>query len=625
MLSTDAMLHVFLFGHLHARLDGVPLAPSGRQQTERLWVYLLLRGAGMVPRHEAAAELWPNDPRGVARLRFHLYHLREHLPDAEPGAPWLAATRSHVRWNPAAASWVDVHAFAEACARLEASAAPPAPEEIEQALALRARPLLEGWDAPWIARARDDIEARYVGLMERLAVSRQRAGDLAGALGAAARLLEHDRLREETYRLLMRLHAAAGDRAAALHHFDVCRHVLAAELGADPAAETSALARDLRAVSPPAGEPPAARRASEAAPAGRRGRPHNLPPAGPRLVGRWRAQEARRLLAEARLLTLTGPPGVGKSLVARSAARAFAGAPGGGVWCVDLGGAPEGAPIDALVAAAIGVGAPAGGRGGAAALAERLGGADILLVLDNAEQVIDACAALAQALLSQCPSARMLVTSRERMAIDGETVWAVPLLDLPDPRRPASIRHAPEAARLFVERAWPGDPRATADPGRWAAVAAICRRLDGLPEAVERAARFAAAHGLDRLAAALDDCVPLLDHGGPIGLARYATLTASLDESYRRLTMPERDLLERLAGFEHGFSGSMVEGLYGDDAAAPDVAPLDLLDRLAAKSLILTGAGPAPAAPHRLLEVLRQYLGRRGEGGRSREIGLPGG
>jgi non-specific serine/threonine protein kinase len=338
---------------------------------------------------------------------------------------------------------------------------------------------------------------------------------------------------------------------------------------------------------------------------------HNLPLQLTSFVGREQAlAEVGRLLATTRLLTLTGAPGVGKTRLALQLAGEGREAYADGVWLVELAPLADPALVPQAVATAVGV-REQPGRRLVDTLADAVRGQELLLVLDNCEHLVEACATLADRLLRAGPRLRVLATSREALGIAGETTWWVAPLALPaaEPMAAAGSERlaaleANEAVQLFVERARAAQPAFALTERNAGAVGQVCRRLDGIPLALELAAVRVPALGVEQLAQRLDDRFRLLTGGRRTALPRQQTLRAAVDWSYTLLPEAERVLLRRLAVFAGGWTLAAAEGVCGGDGLeAVDVFPLlvDLVD----KSLVV--AEPEDAEPrYRLLETLRQ-------------------
>jgi non-specific serine/threonine protein kinase len=280
-----------------------------------------------------------------------------------------------------------------------------------------------------------------------------------------------------------------------------------------------------------------------------------------------------------------------------------------GVWLVELAALADPALVTQAVAAVLGEQEHAE-RPLLDTLAEALRRQQMLLVLDNCEHLVAACAVLADTLLRTCPQLEILATSREALGLAGETTWSVPSLAVPADAPRASADNVAalgqcEAVRLFVERARTADPSFTLTAHNAGAVGQVCRRLDGIPLALELAAARVRALPVEQLAARLDDRFLLLTAGNRAGLPRQQTLRAAVDWSYALLPEPERVLLRRLAVFAGGWTLETAEGVCaGDGLAAEDV--LDLLVQLVNKSLVVA-EDRGGEWRYRLLETLRQY------------------
>ncbi|HTT79512.1 MAG TPA: winged helix-turn-helix domain-containing protein, partial [Stellaceae bacterium] len=331
----------------------------------------------------------------------------------------------------------------------------------------------------------------------------------------------------------------------------------------------------------------------------------NLPQPVSQLIGRDDSLAGiLRLAAARRFVTLTGTGGIGKTRLAIAAARQLVPRFDGGVWLADLAPVSDADFVPAAVAAAIGLELAAGAVT-AERVANALNGKTVLFVLDNCEHLIDAAAMMAEALLRANPAARVIATSREPLRAEGEQVYPVPPLDVPA----ANINDKTDllgygAVRLFVERVRAAEPQFARDGPPPVTLAAICRRLDGIPLAIELAAARAAALGIEELAVRLDERLNLLTGGRRTALPRHQTLRAMLDWSHGLLAEPERVLFRRLAIFAGWFSLEAASAV----AATPDLPALDVIDgisSLVAKSLVV--AEVEGTARYRLLDTTRAY------------------
>src|SRR6516225_12050058 len=332
----------------------------------------------------------------------------------------------------------------------------------------------------------------------------------------------------------------------------------------------------------------------------------NLPAELTSFVGRrGELAEVRRLLAGSRLVTLTGVGGVGKTRLAVRAAAGLRRAFRDGVWLVQLDQLRDPALVAQAVAGALGLQDRAGYTP-AAMLAEYLAGRQLLLVLDNCEHLVDAAAKLADLLLRAAAELRVLATSREALTMTGETVLAVPPLPVPEAGQPltaAELGVVP-AVRLFAARAAQVVTGFAVTEANAAAVAGICRRLEGLPLAIELAAARTPVLSAEQIEARLGDRLGLLTRGGRARPARQQTLRASIEWSYELCSPAERLLWARCSVFAGGFELDAAEDICADHRlAAGDV--LDLLAALADKSILAVEHGEG-VARYRLPEVLRE-------------------
>jgi len=332
--------------------------------------------------------------------------------------------------------------------------------------------------------------------------------------------------------------------------------------------------------------------------------PHNLPVQPTSFVGReTQVAEVGRLLASGRVLTLSGPGGCGKSRLALQVAAHDVEAHPDGVWVADLAPIADPTFVPSAVADALGVGAVPH-KTLEQAVIDHLGHLDALLVLDNCEHLVDAARGLVENLLRGCPRLVILTTSREPLGCDGEVTWRVASLSFPR----EDDREESESVRLFVDRASAVRPTFRLDESNATAVSEICRRLDGIPLAIELAAARARALTPAQIASQLADRFALLTGGRKTSLPRHRTLEASVDWSYALLTDQERTLLRRLGVFTGGFDLSAAEGVCpGEGLEAWTI--LDALTGLVDRSLVqLDDSGHGR---YRVFETIRQYAVRK--------------
>jgi predicted ATPase/DNA-binding CsgD family transcriptional regulator len=341
---------------------------------------------------------------------------------------------------------------------------------------------------------------------------------------------------------------------------------------------------------------------------------HNLPVRRTSFIRREQElHDLRAWLTTSRLLTIVGVGGGGKSRLAIELASGLVDRYRDGVWLVALAPLFDGALVAQYVASVLGL-LEVPGRSSNEVLAAALRTRHLLLVLDNCEHLLAPCAMLAETLLEGCPNVHILATSRTVLGLEGETVWRVRSLATPDDTRPVGPNDLArsEAGRLFLERARASAPEFDVTEQNAEAIAHICRRLDGIPLALELAAARVRTLGVADLVARLDDRFRLLI-GGQGRPPRQQTLRATFDWSYDLLTATERQVFARLSVFYGGFTLEAAEAVCSDQLAddAADPVPLDavvgVLEQLVNKSLLIAEAGDDGSTRYRLLETLRRY------------------
>jgi non-specific serine/threonine protein kinase len=334
---------------------------------------------------------------------------------------------------------------------------------------------------------------------------------------------------------------------------------------------------------------------------------NNLPIQLTSFIGREREiAEVKRLLGAAQLVTLTGSGGAGKTRLALQVAADVLDGYRDGAWLAEFAPTSDPRLVPKTVAAALGV-LEQPGREMLETLVDALRHKTLLLVLDNCEHLLTACADLAAALLRACSQVRLLATSRERLGVSGERLWRVPSLSLPDVRHlpPAEDLVQYDAVCLFVDRTVAAAPSFTVTGENAPAIAQICQRLDGIPLAIELAAARMKGLSVGQIAARLDDRFRLLTEGSRPVLPRHQTLGAAIGWSYNLLSATERMTLRRLSVFPGGWTLEAAEAVCpGDGVEASDI--LDLLTLLVDKSFVIAEIQDH-SARYRFLETVRQY------------------
>ncbi|MGF6774795.1 putative ATPase [Paraburkholderia sp. GAS199] len=356
---------------------------------------------------------------------------------------------------------------------------------------------------------------------------------------------------------------------------------------------------------PSATSPKTSQKAEIEAPRRSHGVPHNLPSNQDMLIGRGKAiEDVSQTLASARHVTLVGSGGIGKTCLAIAVARSLLSVYTEGVYLVSLASTSDVNSVLAAFAASLGL-TPGAGPLTLPRLSRELAGRRVLFVLDNCEHVLGPAAELAEILSGVSEEARVLATSREPLRVSGEHLYWVPALELPGDDDSGSVLLNCSSIELFIARARSIDARFSSDEKNVQLMGTVCRRLDGIPLAIELAAARAAILGVETLAAHLDDRFNILTGGNRTALPRHQTLKATLDWSYGLLDEAERTTLRRLGILVNSFTVDAAVAIAGDSVLS-DVDVVTALMGLVEKSLVVTRM-ESVGATYRLLETTREY------------------
>ncbi len=605
---THRTLRFSFFGAFAGELDGAAMPRLRSRKGVWLLALLALRNGREVSREWLTTMLWPDatEAAGSVSLRQSLADLRRALgPHAERiEAPSPRSLRVDL-----SAEEADLVAFDQAVRRTD-------PEAAAVAAAAYSGPLLEGCTEEWVGQERDVREQAYLDALQRLADHCAEVGDLPGSIAYLRRMAGADPLSETARRALMQALARGGDYAGALAAYRDLRILLRREMNSDPAPETVDLFEAVRLEARTRASARPALILELEPPLAATGR---LPAPLTQLIGR--EAEARRVavaLEEARLVTLAGPGGVGKTRLALHVARELGSAFPDGVWLVDLSAIAPSGQVCRAAAAALGL-AETPGEPCLDALKRILGPRRLLMVLDNCEHVHDQAGRMAALLLTSCPDLRLLATSRQPLSVVGESVYQLPALAMPpdggapEPFTAAGLMEYP-AVRLFVERARGVRSDFALTEKSAPAVAAIVRRLDGNPLALELAAARVRAMPVEQIAQRLGDAFHLLVSNSPGAPQRHQALGAAIGWSHDTLTTGERALFRRLAVFGGGWTLAAAEEVCALDEGDPEIEEtpiVDLLSALVDKSMVVFDPSSGEEGRYRMLETVRQYAVER--------------
>jgi predicted ATPase/DNA-binding SARP family transcriptional activator len=569
-LQAPRALAVRLLGGFRVAVgdQGVPEAVWRQKRAAAVVKLLALEPTHRIHREQLIDALWPElEPAAAANnLRVALHHARQGLQaaGADPGA-FLTRDGDVISLGVPELVRVDVDGFEAALRHAWQS---PDPAASQAALDTYGGDLLpEDLYEDWADSRRTALRASYLTLLRRVAELYEQCVEFDQAIGALRLLIADDPVDEDAHAALIRLFAQTGRQHQALEQYDQLVAQLERELGAEPQAATRELIAGIREGRLQERAPPLVAAATPVV-----ARPHGLPAPVDELIGREREHaELRRLLTTSRLVTLTGPGGVGKTRLALAVARDAAPGFPDGAYLANLASIEDPELVLPTIARALGAREVAG-QPLLATLTDHLDQQHVLLVVDNMEHVVEAAPVVAT-LLAACPGLKALITSRTRLKLQGEQEYLVQPLALPDSphvldRRsgnalPAMALEDVPAVALFTRRARAARPEFTLSESNTAAVAEICRRLDGLPLAIELAAARVRLLPPSELLTRLDHPLAVLTGGSRDVPNRHRTLRATIAWSHDLLTLEEQVFFARLSVFAGGFTVEAAEYVGG--------------------------------------------------------------
>jgi predicted ATPase/DNA-binding SARP family transcriptional activator len=669
-LGRNSMLRIHLLGRFLVDRDGAPIPDSewARRKTRALLKLLCLRPDHRLHREQAMDLLWPDLDPVAARDNFYrnlsfLRHTLEPDIDRPAASRYVTFADEVLVLGPAGDLWIDVEVFEQLLARARGASGASRLALLGDALALYRGDLLpEDAYEEWAIPRRDALRRAARDALLQLASANRQRDAYDEALTALQRLLQIDPLDEHGHRELMLVYALAGRRNEALRQYSRLAGALSSELGVAPEPETTRLYERVRSgeiTSKPGAEPSTQAPPSDSPPPSIPDPQLELPEHPTTFVGREReVAEACRLLRRSgiRLLTFTGPAGIGKTRLATQVAKTIAADYPDGAFFVPLAPIRDRELVLSALARALFL-REAGGRALLDVLRTHLRGKRLLLLLDNFEQVMPAAPYLSE-LLAGAPGVQMIVTSRELLRLSAEHDFPVPPLALPgveharaapsqSPSQPPEALSGYPAVALFVARARAVRPGFALTPENAEEVVEICRRLDGIPLAIELAAARTRLLAPRALLARLSSRMRTLSEGPRDLPARQQTLYDAIRWSYELLTPPEQALFAQLAVFAGGWteeaaaaiteapgpqgaaeirSADLEAGAQTDPRRPPESPRWGLLDGLSSlvdKSLLGRSDAGDGEPRFNMLETMREYAWERLEAGLGAAEGGP--
>jgi len=588
------MLEVCLLGRFEVRY-GTEVIPITSRPSQLLFAFLLLNAGTPHRREKLAGMLWADSLEKTARdnLRHALWRIRKALPQ-KLKKEFINADDLTITFNASSDFWLDA-------AELENTNEKESSDQLIDILSLYQGELLPGFYDDWVVLEREHLASEFEHHMARLMSLLEDEKRWLDIMDWGERWIKLGSKPEPAYRALMSAHSAKGDLSKVAATYERCVNSMK-ELGIAPSKQTKTLYERLK-TGKEILESGSTTRLSEQR---KESLKTNLPAPITNFIGRVKeVKEIIQLMRENRLITLTGVGGVGKTRLAIQSSRSLLEEFDDGVWWVELAPLRDETLVPQTVARTLGVReSPA--QTLTKSLITFLSERQLLLVLDNCEHLITACAQFAQDLLMQCANLKILATSREALDIMGELDYQVQPLSLPAPEQLTimDILLEYEGIHLFVERSY-AKSGFTLTEQNATSVLNICKRLDGISLAIELAAARTKTLSIEQIAERLNDRFNLLTQGNRTALPRHQTLRAAIDWSYDLLSAGEQSLFHRLSVFVGGWTLEAAQAVCAvDDNGVNEI--LDLLARLVDKSLVSVRTENANTRYH-MLETIRQY------------------
>ncbi|HJR81089.1 MAG TPA: BTAD domain-containing putative transcriptional regulator [Anaerolineales bacterium] len=570
---------------------------AGRRKAVALLAYLAVDG-GMQTRDSLSALLWPDytQSKAFTNLRHTLWEIQQAIGDG-----WIEADRETIGLHAEADISVDVHQFetllTQGCSQDDASRRIPL---LADSVKLYRNNFLTGFslkDAPgfneWAFAKSEELRRQLAEALTSLSEDHGGLGQAEQAIPYARRLVALDPLNESAHRLLMQVYIQAGQHSAALKQYQTCEKILRKELNLNPQPETRALYNKIRKgdVKPVLIEKPAEAKAPQ----------HNLPYQISSLIGREiERDEIRNLVLRNRLVTLVGAGGIGKTKLALHVGQTVLNDYPDGVWWIALDSLFDPALVPQTVASVFDI-RETSHNSLIERLIESLRLKTSLLIFDNCEHLLDASANLIHTLLTNCPNLKVLATSRETLGVAGEATYALPSLSVPE-QEETSLENSSEyeSVQLFAERAALAISSFKLAKENIRTVVEICRKVDGLPLAIELAAARVNILQVEEILKQLHDSFALLAIDHRTVSPRHQTVRASLDWSWRLLSEAEQLFLQQLSVFAGGWTLESAWAICDGDV-------LELTGALVKKSLIVVNQDSGRETRYRFHEIVREY------------------
>jgi len=591
----SARLELYFLGPPQIRLDSASISLERRKGTALL-AYLAVE-RGRHSRASLSALLWPDleQSRAYKNLRQTLWDIQQSM-----GEGWITADRESIGFSDDADIQLDVSKF-ESCldeARRQSDISLRA-ALLADSVKLYRNHFLTGFSLKdahpfndWAFAKSEELRHQLARALVMLSDDLCALGQAEQAIPYARRLITLDPLDESSHRQLMQVYIQAGQHSAALKQYQACEQLLRKELGVDPQPETRELYKKIRKRDI---KPAQVQTRAESTPPS-----HNLPLQLGSFIGREKEQKAiAKLIATNRLVTLVGTGGIGKTSLSLQVGHKLLPEYADGVWFVALDSLSDPALVPQTVAAVFDI-RERSDKPILELLTHSLSAKTALLILDNSEHLLDACAQLITALLQACPGLKILATSREPLAMAGEATYRIPSLSIPEKRQDSLEKLSEyESVRMFAERAALVQSTFRLTQENMQAVASICRKVDGIPLAIELAAARVNFLQVDEILHQLEESFHLLTNQSRTTSPRHQTLQASMDWSWGLLEETERVFLRQLSIFAGGWTLDAAQAVCDGDV-------LELTSALAKKSLIVVQQ-TRHGTRYRFHEIVRQY------------------